>query len=196
MRRVDKSVNSIILQTELAYKVGGDNKNLASALCNEQHNICAYTETYLGRSDKKDIEHFNPTLKNTTDDSYQNWFLVKAQWNSEKASKWNDYQPILYPTDVEFEERIIYFEGEYIAASPDDEEAINLIRLLKLDDHELAVERRCYLENLKETLDLSGKPAQQYIDDLLLIRPNLVYFIRAIEEELDVKVNFDLLKTT
>ncbi|WP_232074084.1 hypothetical protein [Spirosoma aureum] len=181
--------------SDLTYKVDGNNKSLANALCDEQHNICAYTETYLGRSDKKDIEHFNPTLKNTSGDSYQNWFLVKAQWNGEKASKWNDYQPILHPTDKQFEKRIIYFEGEYIAASSEDQEALNLISLLKLDDPDLAIERRCYLENLKENLDLYGKPAQQYVDYLLTTRPSLVYYIRAIEEELQVKVNFDLVKT-
>lgn len=196
MRRVNKPDSSIILQDTLTYKVGGDNKKLANALCEEQHNICAYTETYLGRSDKKDIEHFNPTLKNTSDDSYQNWFLVKAQWNNEKSSKWEDYQPILHPTDSTIESRIIYFEGEYIAASSDDEEALNLISLIKLDDPELAIERRYYLENLKENLELSGKSAQQCIDFLLTTRPSLVYFIRALEEELNVTVNFDLLQNT
>lgn len=194
MRRVNKPTHSNILQEALTYKVSGDNKKLAAALCNEQHNICAYTEAYLGRTDKKDIEHFNPTLKDTPDDSYQNWFLVKSQWNGEKASKWKNYQPVLHPTDRDFEQRIVYFEGEYIASS-EDQEALNLIRLLKLDDPYLATERRDYLENLKETLDLSGKPAQQYIDYLLVTKPSLIYFIRAIEEELRVKVNFDLLKT-
>ena len=196
MRKVNKQSSSIILQKRLGYKVGGDNKKLANLLCDEQYSICAYTETYLGRSDKKDIEHFNPTLKDTVYDNYQNWFLVKAQWNGEKASKWTEYQPILNPTNEEFEKRIVYFEGEYTAASSDDQEALNLISLLKLDDPELAMERRCYLENLKENLDLYGKSAQQYIDYLLGTRPSLIYFIRAIEEELQVKVNFDLMKTT
>ncbi|MCC5613269.1 hypothetical protein LC612_42975 [Nostoc sp. CHAB 5834] len=195
MRRVNKPDDSIVLQDKLMYKVGGDNKKLAIVLCDEQHNICAYTETYLGRSDKKDIEHFNPKIKGTLGDSYQNWFLVKAQWNGEKASKWEQYQPILNPLDETFDERIIYHEGEYLAASLSDQEAVNLIRLLKLDDEGLAFERRCYLENLKETLTLSEKSAQKYIDDLLITKPSLVYFIRAVEEELNVKVNFDLLKT-
>ena len=195
MRRVSKPDDSLILQRQLVYKVNGDNKKLANLLGDEQHNICAYTETYLGRTDKKDIEHFNPTLKGTVADNYQNWFLVKAQWNSEKATKWLDYQPVLSPTATDLEQRLIYFDGEYIAAST-DQEALNLIALLKLDDAELAFERNCYLENLKETLELSGRPAQQYIDYLLMTKPSLVYFIRALEEELNVKVNFDLLKTT
>jgi len=195
MRRIDKPSDSKILLDKLLYKVKGDNKKIAETLCTEQNNICAYTETYLGRTDKKDIEHFNPTLKSTEADSYQNWFLVKAQWNSEKAVKWGSYQPILHPTDSEFEKRVVYFDSEYITASPIDQEANNLIKLLKLDDPELAIERRSYLENLKETLELSGKPSQQYIDDLLKTRPSLVYFIRAIQEELHIQVNFDLLKT-
>jgi hypothetical protein len=195
MRRINKPTSSAILKKGLAYKVRGGNQKLAEALCREQHNICAYTETYLGRSDKKDIEHFDPTLKGTGGDTYNNWFLVKAQWNSEKASKWASYQPILLPTDTDFEKRIVYFEGEYIAASHTDVEAMNLIKLLKLDDHELATERNAYLENLKETLAYSRKTAQQFIDDLLSIRPSLVYFIRAIEEELNVEVSFDLIET-
>jgi hypothetical protein len=63
MQRVNKPVTSEILKKKLIYKVGGNNSKLAKALCDEQHNICAYTETYLGRSDKKDVDHFNPTLK-------------------------------------------------------------------------------------------------------------------------------------
>lgn len=196
MRRINKPDNSGILQEELAYKVGGDNSRLAKALCNEQYNICAYTETYLGRSDKKDIEHFNPTLKGTNEDSYQNWFLVKAQWNSEKSTKWASYQPILHPTSIDLEQRIIYLEGEYYPASIEDVEALNLIRLLKLDDEELANTRKRYVKRIQETIILSGKTNQKFVDDLLLADPDAVYFIRALEEELSIKVNFDLLKTT
>jgi hypothetical protein len=194
MRKIIKSDKSEVVREGLTYKVNGDNKKLAESLCQEQNSICAYTETYLGRTDKKDIEHFNPTLKGTSADGYGNWFLVKAQWNSEKASKWANYQPILLPTDADFEKRIVYFEGDYIAASQADVEAVNLIKLLKLDDYELATERYAYLENLKETLAYSGKTAQQFVDDLLSIRPSLVYFIRAVQEELNVKVDFDLIK--
>lgn len=194
MRKIIKSYESEVVREGLTYKVNGDNKKIAESLCQEQNSICAYTETYLGRTDKKDIEHFNPTLKGTSADGYDNWFLVKAQWNSEKASKWVKYQPVMLPTSADFEERIIYFEGEYVAASQTDVEAMNLIRLLKLDDYELATERHAYLENLKDTLAYSGKEPQQYIDDLLTTRPSLVYFIRAVQEELNVKVDFDLIK--
>ncbi|RIV22166.1 hypothetical protein DYU11_14085 [Fibrisoma montanum] len=196
MRRVNKPANSEILVKNLKYKNGGDNRNLSEALCQEQHNICAYTETYLGRTDKKDIEHFNPTLKGRPNDSYENWFLVKAQWNTEKGAKWGQYQPVLHPTATDFEQRIIYFEGDYDAASSTDQEAVNLIRLLKLDDADLASTRKRYIKRLKSTISMSQKNPQDFIDDLLRTDPDALYFIRAIEEELNVKVNFGLLKTT
>lgn len=196
MRRVIKPAGSEILTKKLKYKIGGDNKKLSEALCREQHNICAYTETYLGRSDKKDIEHFNPNLKGKPGDSYENWFLVKAQWNSEKGTKWKFHQPVLHPTAHDFEERIVYYDGEYDASSPTDKEAINLISLLKLGDPDLAATRKRYIKRIKTTITDSGKQPQQFVNDLLLTDPDALYFIRAIEEELNVKVDFDLLKNT
>jgi hypothetical protein len=196
MRRINKPLDSAILVKKLRYKVGGDNKKLSDVLCSEQHNICAYTETYLGRTDKKDIEHFNPTVKSQPGDSYENWFLVKAQWNSEKSRKWELYQPVLHPTAADFEKRIIYFEGEYDASVPTDTEAINLIRLLKLDDPVLATTRKRYIKRIKNTIADSQKQPQQFVDDLLLEDPDALYFIRALEEELNVIIDFTLLKIT
>lgn len=195
MRRVDKPVDSEILNKKLKYRKDGDNRKLAEALCHEQHSLCAYTETYLGRTDKKDIEHFNPTLKGHLEDGYENWFLVKSQWNSEKGTKWDLYQPVLHPTAPDFEERINYYEGEYDVSSPTDVEAINLIRLLKLDDPVLAETRKRYIRRIRTAIADSGKQPQEYIDYLLLADPDSLYFIRAVEEEFTVKVNFDLLKT-
>lgn len=194
MRRINKLADSEILKKNLTYKKGSGNKKLAQILCSEQFNICAYTETYLGRTDKKDIEHFNPTLKGKPEDSYENWFLVKAQWNGEKSKKWATYQPVLHPTAHDLEKRIVYFNGDYDADSTDIE-ANNLIRLLKLDDFQLANTRKRYIKRIKETIDHSGKGNQEFIDDLLQTDPDGLYFIRAIEEELNVKVNFDLVKT-
>lgn len=196
MRRIDKSVNSKIIKAKLEYKINSNNSKLARILCDEQHNICAYTETYLGRSDKKDIDHFDPTLRGQVADSYENWFLIKAQWNSEKSNKWAAYQPVLHPTSTDFEQRIIYVDGEYYPASGDDIEAVNLIRLLKLDDVKLADMRKRYVARIRETITWSGKINQKFIDDLLLTDRDALYFIRAIEQELNVRVDFDLLKTT
>lgn len=157
----------------------------------EQNSICAYTETYLGRTDKKEIEHFNPTLKNTEEDGYQNWFLVKAQWNNEKGStpRWLKHQPLIHPTADNFEDRIIYVDGEYIC-DPEDDEADKLIKYLKLNDEELTADRKNYIERRREAINNRNITAQEYFDYLLEKEPNRVYFIRAIETEFGITISF------
>lgn len=191
MRRVIKSAQSKIVDRQLAYK-DGNNDELRQLLAEEQYSICAYTETYLASSDDAHIEHFNPTLKNTANDSYTNWFLVKSLWNVRKSTKWTE--PILHPTAEDLEQRILYFDGNYVAADPKDVEAQNLIRLLDLDNARLADQRKRYIKSKKQQIDNLNQSAQQYFDELIVEYPEGVYFIRAIEEELNVKVNFDLMK--
>ncbi|MFN8354322.1 MAG: hypothetical protein U0Y10_07750 [Spirosomataceae bacterium] len=186
MRRQIKKEDSIILQSNWQYPTHGS--QIREILLHEQRNLCAYTETYLaGRTDTKDIEHFDPTLKNTEDDNYQNWFLVKHQWNSEKASKWTRFQPILHPTADDFEERVVYKDGIYIHREH-DKEAKNLIDLLQLNDKELVDERRGYIKARKKSITAKGQLAEVYFQNLLKDEPNRVYFIRAIEEEFGISL--------
>lgn len=199
MRRNKKNPNSIILTKKINYKENSSNKQLASLLHTEQHHLCAYTEEYISRTDKGDIEHFNPTLKGKPEDGYENWFLVKAQWNLEKGSspRWYKYQPIMHPTADDFESRILYNKGRYVLADPNDLEARNLRSYLKLDDEELAKKRVNYIRRLKNAIALSGLTNQEYVDWQIsqVEERETIYYIRAIEEELNVKVNFDLTKT-
>lgn len=162
---------------------------ISKQLLDEQKNLCAYTETYLGRTDKKEIEHFNPTLKETDKDGYNNWFLVKAQWNNEKGStkRWLEHQDLFPPTDEKFEERIIYLEGEYIC-HPQDLEANNLIKFLKLNDEELTIERRNYIARRRESIHKREIEPQTYFEELYKNEPNRIYFIRAIEAEFNIKI--------
>jgi hypothetical protein len=192
MRRTIKLNSSTVVVERLSYK-DGHNNELRQLLADEQHNICAYTETHLGPSDDAHIDHFNPLLKGTTEDSYQNWFLIKGLWNTKKARKWIDYQPILHPTAPDLEQRIVYIDGDYAAADPNDIEATNLIRLLGLDNARLADQRKRYITRTKRDIADSPKSGQQYIDDFLRDYPEGVYFIRALEAELAVTVNFSLL---
>ena len=144
MRRVDKGKESKILADNLMYRSGNTNNNrkIAEILFLEQKSFCAYTDEYINRTDAGDIEHFDPTLKDNPLDSYNNWFIVKHKWNSEKAIKWSGFQPVLHPTALDLEKRIIYLKGDYVAASSSDTEASNLIKLLKLDDPMLAENRK------------------------------------------------------
>ena len=190
MKKQHKSNESPIVKNSWQYPK--HRLEIQKQLLDEQNNLCAYTETFLaGRSDKKEIEHFNPTLKPTDKDGYENWFLVKAQWNNEKGStpRWLEHQPILHPTDKGFEDRIIYLEGEYIC-HPDDDEAENLIKFLRLNEEALTVERKNYIERRRESITRRSVDAKTYFDELLLREPNRVYFIRAIEEEFKIKINF------
>lgn len=194
MRRIIKSTQSKIIERQLTYR-SGNNDELRQLLAEEQHSICAYTETYLTPSDDAHIEHFNPTLKNTIGDSYTNWFLVKSLWNTRKSRRWANYQPVLHPTAKDLEQRILYFDGNYVAADSSDIEAQNLIRLLDLDNARLADQRKRYIRSKKQQIDNLNQSAQQFIDELIINYPEGVYFIRPLEEELNIKVNFDLLKT-
>ncbi len=197
MKRIDKLLDSKIIEEKLSYHKN-DGKRIAEILRLEQNSICAYTEEYLGRADKADVEHFNPTLKSTVHDDYQNWFLVKAQWNTEKGrtARWNKYQPLLYPTASDLQERIMYDKGHYILSDEEDTEARNLRSYLKLDDEELAKQRIHYILRMKKDIDLSGLTSQEFIDWRLSTPEyvSTIYYIRAIEEELNVKVDFDLIK--
>lgn len=193
MRRIVKVADSEIIKNKVTYK-DGDNDKLREFLAIEQNRICAYTETYLGASDDAHIEHFNPTLKNTASDNYSNWFLVKALWNTRKSTKWEEYQPVLSPTTEDLEDRILYIQGNYIVDRK-DKEAAHLFDLLDIGNGRLAEERKRYIKRLRKHIAGLNQNPQHYIDTLLVECPEDVYFIRAIQEELSVIVNFDLLKT-
>ena len=190
MRRILKKEDSEIIKKALNYIVDNstNNKKLSTVLYKEQKGFCAYTETYIGRTDAKDIEHFNPTLKGKEEDSYQNWFLVKHQWNKEKSSKWEKYQPILHPTDVTFEDRILYLDGDYFAANPEDKQAKNLIDLLKLDDPILANERKKYLERRRKEIQIYGVDSKTFFEILIKDDKTQISFLRAINNEFKINI--------
>jgi hypothetical protein len=190
MRRVIKYPDSSIIKNNLSYVSGNgtNNKKIANILFQEQRKFCAYTDEYITRTDSADIEHFNPTLKDTPDDNYNNWFLVKHQWNKEKSYKWRKYQPILHPTAEDFEERVIYIEGDYFAKSGEDIEAQNLINLLKLDDAALADERKRYIKRKREEINIFGEGAAIFFATLVNDDPPRVCYPRAIKEEFGVDI--------
>ena len=82
MRKAIKYPDSKIITGHLKYVSGNsaNNKKITEVLRLEQKNFCAYTDEYMCIiTDAQDIEHFNPKLKDTPEDSYDNWFLVKHQ---------------------------------------------------------------------------------------------------------------------
>ncbi|WP_409415498.1 hypothetical protein [Flavobacterium sp. PS2] len=190
MRRVIKKDDSEVIKKDLGYIEGNSNNNLkiSKILYKEQKGFCIYTEEYLGRADARDIEHFNPNLKGTIQDSYLNWFLVKHQWNKEKSSKWEDYQPILHPTATNFDERIVYDSGDYHVSELDDEEATNLIKLLKLDDIILADERKKYIQRKAKELSIYGVSPEEFFKILIDDDIKQISYLRAINEEFGIDI--------
>jgi len=190
MKRIIKKEDSEIIKENLNYNVGNstNNKKIAAILYKEQKGFCGYTEEYIGRSDAKDIEHFNPTLKGKDEDSYQNWFLVKHQWNKEKSTKWENYQPILHPTDATFEHRILYIDGDYCVAEQKDIEAKNLIDLLQLDDILLADERKKYIKRKRTEIQISDLDANDFFKILMKDDMKQISYLRAIDEEFRINI--------
>ncbi|EKT4509026.1 hypothetical protein SL057_000709 [Flavobacterium psychrophilum] len=191
MRRIIKDDNSEIITKNLKYIEGNsaNNKNISKILFKEQKGFCAYTEEYLGRADAKDIEHFNPTLlKGTDSDKYSNWFLVKHQWNKEKSSKWEKYQPILFPTDENFNSKIIYDNGDYRVANAIDIESSNLVKLINLDDLILADERKKYIRRKKEEIRNFGQSPNDFFEILIEDDIKQISYLRAIQEEFEINI--------
>lgn len=190
MRRIIKNDNSEIITQNLKYKEGNsvNNQNISKILFKEQKGFCAYTEEYIGRADAKDIEHFNPHLKGSNSDEYSNWFLVKHQWNSEKSSKWDKYQPILYPTDENFNAKIIYDNGDYRVANSDDVQSTNLVELIKLDDMILADQRKKYIKRKKDEIEKFGQSANDFFEILIQADIKQISYLRAIQEEFKIDI--------
>ena len=190
MRRIIKDDNSEIISQNLKYiEVNStNNSNISKLLFKEQKGFCAYTEEYMGRADARDIEHFNPNLKGTNADDYQNWYLVKHQWNSEKASKWNQFQPVLLPTNPDFNTKIVYDNGDYRVADSNDFESTNLVKLIKLDDLILADERKKYIRRKKDEIEKYGLFAKDFFEVLIKDNINQISYIRAIQEEFNIDI--------
>lgn len=189
MRRINKEDNSKVLTDRINYISGNstNNRKLLEVLMTEQKGYCAYTDEYISRAEAKDVEHFNPTLKDTPDDSYSNWFVVKHQWNMEKSKKWELFQPVLHPSAADLEERVIYDNGDYLA-HPTDIEARNLIKLLKLDDLALAEERKRYISRKEKEMRLLNQGAMKFFSMLLSDDACQVNYLRAIKEEFKIDI--------
>ena len=173
----------------IEYINGGDNSKLRQILFEEQKGFCAYTETFLDRTEQKDIDHFNPTKEYLERNNYMNLFLCKAQWNKEKSNKWSKFQPILSPLSDDFEERIIYNQDLKLfeAKEENDIEANNLVKLLKLDDYDLSMERKKHIELSKELMSYFESPTK-YFQKTIELDSTAIKFIRSLEIEFNINI--------
>ncbi len=189
MKRVLKSPLSLIISDKIIYKSKGDNSKLGSLLLKEQKGFCAYTEHYIGFDDANDTEHFNPNLKDQPEDDYYNWYKVKHLPNQRKTNNW--IEPILMPYAEDFENRVIYNEGEYFA-KPDDNEANNLIILLDLNNQKRVEDRKNYIKRRRESINdrklQTDIEIKKYFQDKIDNEINSIYYLRAIQEEFQIDI--------
>lgn len=182
MKRIIKNHNSQIITSNLSYKKS-NNTELSKLLLKEQNNFCAYTEEYIGINDAADIEHFNPNLKFTPNDSYHNWFMVKHKPNNLKRTNW--IEPVLHPSSEDFEERLIYFDG-YFLHKPNDVETKNLIELLNLNNEIFVKNRKKYIERRKERIKEKNISAKDYFQEKFNMEIESIKYLRAIQEEFNI----------
>ena len=187
MKRIMKSYNSEVVRL----KYPKHWKRIRELLEEEQSYFCAYTEYRIKAGFAVDIEHFNPLFKNTNEDNYQNWFTDSHKWNNKKSNKWEKFQPILHPTDEDFEKRIIYEQetASYIFKD-NDIEAKNLIDLLDLNNKELVKERLNKILLLK-ILFQEGNNNNSFIEWIShpKSKKDLIEFRRAIETVFKITIN-------
>jgi hypothetical protein len=187
MKRIIKDKNSKILLDKLSYPK--DKVKIKEILEQEQYLLCAYWEDRIVASASIDVEHFNPLLKETDQDGYENWFaachranLLKGTKNAD--SRWLKYQPKLKLTAIDLEEKIVYDveSGDYFGV---DEDAQKMVDYLNLNDIKLREDRIDYVESLKDlVVDLGG------IDKLakrLAKFPKEIRFRRVLEIEFNIK---------
>lgn len=187
MRKQTKPIDSLAMNTE--YVKDGDNSILRQILFNEQKGFCSYTETYLGRTDQKDIDHFNPSQDYSERNNYLNLFLCKSQWNKEKSNKWKEFQPVLSPLNEDFNDRISYNNELKLfeATDENDVDAKHLVKLLKLDDYDLSTERKRYIELCHELVK-HYESATVYFQKVTQKNLTELKFIRSLEKEFGIDI--------
>lgn len=187
MKRVLKEDNSEIILKNLKYINGNsyNNKKITLILYKEQKGFCVYSEEYFTYNDADDIEHFNPKLKDKPEDNYFNWYLVKHLINKRKSAKW--LEPILMPYDNDFEKRLIYNDGAFFHKDGDIETK-NLIDLLDLNNLIKIKERKDYIKNRKENIQLRNVTSEEYFQNKIKKEIRSVSYLRAIQEEFNINI--------
>jgi hypothetical protein len=182
MKRIIRTGISIIIANHYTYP--RDSAAILVQLDIEQNNLCAYTEEYYCPGYAREVEHFDPTKKNTPGDGYDNWFSASTRFNKHKGSKarWFKYQTVLHPTSPDLEARLIYDGGYFIPSDPSDNEARNLKDYLFLNEFGLPQARIAYINELK---DLFGSDLGK-IRNFLIKYPHRIQYRRALETEFGI----------
>jgi hypothetical protein len=90
-----------------------------------------------------------------------------------------------------FEDRVIYNEGEYFAKLNDDE-ANNLIILLDLNNQKRVEDRKNYIKRRRESINdrklQTDLEIKKYFQDKIDNEINSISYLRAIQEEFNIDI--------
>ena len=199
MKRIIKDYNNSKIITEnLSYncKKGANNSTLGKLLLKEHKSFCAYSEEFIiPISDSNDIEHFNPDLKGSDDDSYSNWFKVKNKVNLRKRLKEKEFKKknisfldILHPCENDFEEKLKYIVGEYRFKESFDIKVTNLIDFLELNMPEKIEQRRDFIVRKRKEISAFGVSAEDFFKTLIEDDISEIKYLRTIQEEFNIDI--------
>lgn len=199
MKRINKDYNnSKIINGILQYNCtkGANNSLLGSILLKEQKSFCAYSEEFIDPiTDANDIEHFNPNLKCSNDDSYSNWFKVKNKVNFRKRLKELEFKKnnisfndILKPCENDFEEKLKYIVGEYRFEESSDIKVKNLIDFLELNIPEKIEQRRDFIVRKRKEIEKWGDDIEEFFKMLIEDDIRQIKYLRTIQEEFGIDI--------
>lgn len=182
MRFATNRPDSKILAEGLAYKPKGRNRRLCNLLLEEQQNFCAYTERYAEPDHCMEIEHFDDTIKGTSEDTYDNWFAAYRRVNLRKPGLRDFGKPVCNPAEVT-PDRYIYRDHEFHPADENDVELKNLIEFLRLNEQEFVEAREQHVDLVLDLLNISNLPPDEF-DTFICRRPKLLSYLSALEATL------------
>ena len=190
MKFLKKNIHSKIVEEGLAYRNPNQRNRIRQILKEEQKGFCAYSERYFTNTDSIHIEHFDPRIKNTDEDNYNNWYAVLAWMNEHKPKKIDKFLPILFPNSEDIKEKIEYYDGKFIPIDSADIESKHLIEFLGFNKYELYQDRANHIDRIKSIKSLCEND-EEFLHVLSNDLTNLS-FLTALEAELNIEL-FNLL---
>jgi hypothetical protein len=183
MRFLPKNNDALNAYTGLVYP--NHRPQIRSLLADLQKRYCAYSEKKFLPLDSPDIEHFDPRLKGTTQDTIENWHLVLHLLNNRKSRTIEGFLPLPNPNDPSIGQRIKYEDGDFVPTNEDDVEVENLIRWIGANREEVWRERAAAVAILR---DLSSHVSKDWLKQQICTHPKYQSFPTAIEAELGLPI--------
>lgn len=201
MKFLTKTPDSRILVEALVYQPKGHNDRLLGLLCNEQRGYCAYTERRFSANDTCAVEHFDPTLKNTPQDDYYNYYATLQSANQRKrrkerrpeAANWSWRSPGVkfFQVPSALEQRIRYVPQGcfYEEIDAGDVEARALIDYLGLNDNVIVEERQNHVKLLRRIFNNHTEWPEQQQLEFLKAHPEMLSFPTALAAGLQLDLD-------